>query len=180
MTHFLRHPDLRAAISATGPALRMTAGPRTTRRAPQDDGVNCSRTARSVLADFENSRQIAAPARTKQRDSQRESVVGNERERSIEASIASVLQRKLGPYVAPRTPTEQKLAQIWRDVLGVDRVGITDSYEDLGVDSLLAASIFVEIEDTFAISIPTAALVDAPTIEQLARKIDGLASRRVK
>jgi acyl carrier protein len=86
----------------------------------------------------------------------------------------------LGPYVAPRTPTERKLVELWRNVLGVDRVGVTDSYEDLGVDSLLAASIFVEIEETFAIPIPTAALVDAPTIEQLARKIDELASRRVK
>jgi acyl carrier protein len=106
--------------------------------------------------------------------------VGNERGRSIEDSIAAVLQRKLGPYVAPRTPTERKLAELWRNVLGVDRVGVTDSYEDLGVDSLLAASIFIEIEETFALAIPTAALVDAPTIEQLARKIDELASRRVK
>src|SRR5260370_27241221 len=107
-------------------------------------------------------------------------IVGNEGGRSIEDSIAAVLQRKLGPYVAPRTPTERKLVELWRNVLGVDRVGITDSYEDLGVDSLLAASIFIEIEEKLAIAIPTAALVDAPTIEQLARKIDELAARRVK
>jgi len=81
--------------------------------------------------------------------------------------------------VAPRTPTEQKLAEIWCDVLGVDRVGITDDYEDLGVDSLLAASIFVEIEQTFAISMPTTVLVDAPTIEKVARKVDKLVSRRL-
>ena len=68
--------------------------------------------------------------------------------------------------MASRTPTEEeKLAEIWRDVLGVERVGITDNYEDRGVDSLLAASIFVEIEETFAISMPTTALADAPTIE---------------
>ena len=104
----------------------------------------------------------------------------NEGEHSIQDSFVAVLRRKLGPYVAPRTPTEQRLVEIWRDVLGVDRVGITDTYENLGVDSLLAASIFVEIEDTFAVSIPTIALVDAPTIEQVARKIDELASRRLK
>ena len=101
--------------------------------------------------------------------------MGNE-----EGQVLAVLRRKLGPYVAPRTSTEQKLAEIWRDVLGVDRVGITDSYEGLGVDSLLAASIFVEIEDTFAVSISTAELVDAPTIEQVARKVDELVSRRLK
>jgi len=106
--------------------------------------------------------------------------MGNEEGRAIQDSMVAVLRRKWGPYVAPRTPTEQKLAEIWRDVLGVERVGITDNYEDLGVDSLLAASIFVEIEETFAISMLTTALVDAPTIEQVARKIDELVSRRVK
>jgi len=105
--------------------------------------------------------------------------VGNEEGHSIQDSVLAVLRRKLGPYVAPRTSTEQKLAEIWCDVLGVDRVGITDSYEDLGVDSLLAASIFVEIEETFAISMVTTALLDAPTIEQVARKIDELVSKRL-
>jgi len=67
--------------------------------------------------------------------------------------------------VAPRTPTEQKVAVIWRDVLGVDRAGIMDNYDDLGVGSSLTASIFVDIEETFAISMPTTALVNARTIE---------------
>ena len=84
----------------------------------------------------------------------------------------------LGDYVPPRTATEQKLADIWRDTLGMDQVGIEDAYEDLGGDSLLAAGIFAEIEQTFAIEIPMATLVDAPTIEQLARKVDLLVSSR--
>jgi len=105
--------------------------------------------------------------------------VGNEDGHSMQEPVLAVLRRRLGPYVAPRTATEQKLADIWRDKLGVDRVGVTDRYEDLGMDSLLAATIFVEIEETFAISMLTTALVDAPTIEQLARKIDGLVSKRL-
>ena len=105
--------------------------------------------------------------------------MGDEERHSIQDWVLAVLGRKLEPYVAPRTPTEQKLAGIWRDVLGVDRVGITENYKDLGVDSLLAASIFVEIEETFAISMPTTALLDAPTIEQVARKIDELVSKRL-
>jgi hypothetical protein len=39
-------------------------------------------------------------------------------------------------YVAPRTPVEERLARIWRDVLGMDAVGVEDSYYDLGGDSL--------------------------------------------
>ena len=105
--------------------------------------------------------------------------MGNEDGHSMQEPVLAVLRRRLGPYVAPRTATEQKLADIWRDKLGVDRVGVTDRYEDLGMDSLLAATIFVEIEETFAISMLTTALVDAPTIEQLARKIDGLVSKRL-
>jgi acyl carrier protein len=53
-------------------------------------------------------------------------------------------------------------------------VGITDNYEDLGGDSLLAASIFARIETTFGINIPIYSFVDAPTVEQLARQIDCL------
>ena len=87
-------------------------------------------------------------------------------------------QFPLGAYVGPRTPTEHRLTEIWRTALGTDQVGITDRYEDLGGDSMLAASIFVEIEETFRIAMPMALLVDAPTVEELARKIDQLVSRQ--
>jgi acyl carrier protein len=82
----------------------------------------------------------------------------------------------LGPYVAPRTPTERKLAAIWQHALGIDRIGILDDYNHLGQDSLLAAGIFVEIEDAFGFAIPMGVLVDAPTIEQLAQKLDELSA----
>jgi len=78
----------------------------------------------------------------------------------------------LQPYIAPRTPTEEKLAEIWQQALGVDRIGITDSYEDLGGSSLTAAVIFVEIEKAFTVKIAMSELVEAPTVEELARRID--------
>ena len=80
----------------------------------------------------------------------------------------------LGEYAGPRTPTERKLTEIWSEELDMDMVGITDNYEELGGDSLLAASIFARIETTFEVDIPMYSLVDAPTIEQLARQIDCL------
>ena len=106
--------------------------------------------------------------------------MGNEAGR-IEDSGPIVLRRQLpllGPYVAPRTATERRLAEIWCNALGMDQIGIADGYEDLGGDSLRAAGIFAEIEQTFAIEIPMATLVDAPTIEQLARRVDALVSGR--
>jgi acyl carrier protein len=78
----------------------------------------------------------------------------------------------LPPYVAPRTATEEKLAEIWARRLGVDRIGITDLYEDLGGSSLAAAAIAVEIEKTFGVEIKMDTLIQAPTVEELASKID--------
>jgi acyl carrier protein len=80
----------------------------------------------------------------------------------------------LPPYVAPRTATEEKLAEIWRWALGVNRIGITDSYEDLGGSSLVAAAIFVEIEKAFGVKVEMGTLVEAPTVEELARMVDEL------
>jgi acyl carrier protein len=78
------------------------------------------------------------------------------------------------PYLAPRTPTEDRLAQIWQSVLSMDMVGVEDEYYDLGGDSFLAAIIFGMIEETFSITIPLAVLVEAPSIAKLAPKVDGL------
>jgi acyl carrier protein len=79
-------------------------------------------------------------------------------------------------YVAPRTPTERQLAEIWRTVLSMDRVGVEDRYSDLGGDSFLATAIFHMIEETFRVTLPMAVLVEAPTIAQLASKVAVLLS----
>lgn len=90
----------------------------------------------------------------------------------------AIIQRRqlplLGPYIEPRSPTERMLADIWRRAFGMDCVGVADSYEDLGGDSLLAASIFAECETKFGLKIPWALLVEAGTIEQMAERIDGM------
>jgi acyl carrier protein len=93
----------------------------------------------------------------------------------------TVIQRRqlplLGAYVEPRSPTERMLAEIWRCAFDMDFVGIADSYVDLGGDSLLAASIFAELEASFGLKLPLALLIEAGTIEQLARRIDSLQQR---
>ena len=108
-------------------------------------------------------------------------LAGNEKNPSMSSTSDTIVLRRdfplLGPLVSPRTPTEQKLTEIWRNALGMDLVGITDNYEELGGDSLLAASIFAEIEQIFKIEIPMATLVDAPTIEELAARVDALISK---
>jgi len=80
----------------------------------------------------------------------------------------------LPPYLAPRTATERKLVEIWQNALSIDRVGINDSYEDLGGSSLVAAAIFAEILKVFDVQLEMMVLVEAPTVEELARRIDEL------
>jgi thioesterase domain-containing protein/acyl carrier protein len=71
-------------------------------------------------------------------------------------------------YVAPRTPTEQALAEIWTAVLGVERIGVTDNFFALGGNSLLAVRLFVRVRKWAGIDLPLATLFKSPTIGGLA------------
>ena len=71
-------------------------------------------------------------------------------------------------FVAPRTPTESTLAQIWAEVLHLERVGIGDNFFDLGGDSLLAIRLIDRIGKQFQRELPLSTLFLAPTIEGLA------------
>lgn len=73
-----------------------------------------------------------------------------------------------GDYEAPRGATEEKLAGILASLLQVPRVGRKDSFFDLGGHSILAVTLFNEIERVFGERLPLATLLSAPTIEQMA------------
>lgn len=72
---------------------------------------------------------------------------------------------------APNNEVESKLAEIWKKLLGIGPIGVTDNFFELGGDSLISVSLFVEIEATFNIDLPLSTLINAPTIEKLARFI---------
>jgi thioesterase domain-containing protein/acyl carrier protein len=76
-------------------------------------------------------------------------------------------------YVAPRNIGESKLVEIWQEVLGHPRIGVTDDYFDLGGHSILAVSLMAKIEKEFGKRIPLAQLFKHPTIEQLAVTLRG-------
>jgi thioesterase domain-containing protein/acyl carrier protein len=68
----------------------------------------------------------------------------------------------------PRTPVEEVLAEIWREVLGVERVGIDDNFFDLGGHSLRAVRLLFRIQALFGQEVSLKEFFQAPTIEQLA------------
>jgi acyl carrier protein len=75
-------------------------------------------------------------------------------------------------YVAPRTASEEILAEIWADVLGVDRVGVEDNFFELGGHSLLATQLVSRICIRFGIDLPLKTLFDTTNVAQLAAKVD--------
>jgi amino acid adenylation domain-containing protein/non-ribosomal peptide synthase protein (TIGR01720 family) len=75
-------------------------------------------------------------------------------------------------FVGPRTPTEEKIAAVWREVLGLDRIGIHESFFDLGGHSLLATQVISRLRGSFGVELPLRKLFDAPTVAGLAKLIE--------
>ncbi len=74
-------------------------------------------------------------------------------------------------FVAPRDETEQALAEIWRNVLGIDRVGVTDDFFQIGGNSILSIRVFAHIAREFDVNLPLSVLFTDTTIERLAARI---------
>ncbi|MDB4948389.1 MAG: tycC3 [Gemmatimonadetes bacterium] len=77
-------------------------------------------------------------------------------------------------FAPPRTPTEEVLAAVWADVLGIDRVGADDAFFALGGHSLLATRVVSRVRDAFGVEMPLRATFEQPTLSALAAEIDRL------
>lgn len=76
--------------------------------------------------------------------------------------------------VAPTTPFESSLAEIWAETLGKESIGVHDNFFDLGGDSLLAAQILSRTQELFDIDLPPTVLFEKPTIAELAEHLHRL------
>ncbi|WP_116377756.1 non-ribosomal peptide synthetase, partial [Mycobacterium sp. MFM001] len=81
-------------------------------------------------------------------------------------------------YRAPSNTIEEILSDIYADVLGLERVGVDQSFFDLGGDSLLAMRLFAAINTTLDADLSVPALFEAPTVAQLAGRVR-VGSRRL-
>ena len=75
------------------------------------------------------------------------------------------------PFIQPITPIEEQLVALWIDILGVDRIGIHDSFFDLGGNSLLAALMISRTTEKFRALIELGSFLSQPTVCSLAQKI---------
>jgi acyl carrier protein len=74
-------------------------------------------------------------------------------------------------YRAPSDSLEQTIAGIWQELLGVDRVGVNDSFFELGGDSLLGVQVIARVKKQLAVSVSAVSLYEGPTVALLAEVI---------
>jgi aspartate racemase len=72
---------------------------------------------------------------------------------------------------APRNDTETRLVSIWKEVLGIEQVGVLDNFFELGGHSLLAVRLFARIKEEFGRSLPLQLLFNEGTVEALAEAL---------
>jgi len=79
---------------------------------------------------------------------------------------------------APKTETEAALLSIWKEVLSLDKVCVTDNFFDLGGHSLVAIRMVALIEKRLSTTTPLATFVESPSIRTFAAKLDQLANSK--
>ena len=75
------------------------------------------------------------------------------------------------PYVPPRTPLEQAIANAWAEVLSLPQVGIHDNFFALGGNSLLAMGLYVRLKELVPVDLPLERFFEQPTVAGLAELI---------
>lgn len=78
------------------------------------------------------------------------------------------------PYVAPETMTEETIAELWQELLGVQRIGLHDNFFQIGGTSLLALTVTARLRKAFQIELPITSIFQAPTVAELAVVLEEL------
>jgi amino acid adenylation domain-containing protein len=77
-------------------------------------------------------------------------------------------------FIAPQTPVEIIIADIWSSVLGTSEIGIYDNFFELGGHSLLATKVLARARRAFDLDIPLRSLFDSPTVAKFAERIENI------
>lgn len=83
-------------------------------------------------------------------------------------------------FIAPRTPIEERLANMVASLLALDRVSVEDNFFLLGGHSLLGTQLIARIRDAFGVELSLHALFDAPTVSQLSTRIEDLLMEKLQ
>jgi acyl carrier protein/ubiquinone/menaquinone biosynthesis C-methylase UbiE len=75
-------------------------------------------------------------------------------------------------YVMPQTEAERLIAEVWQEILRVEKVGTDDNFFELGGDSLQATQVISRLREIFQIKLPVQSLLEAPNLASLAASIE--------
>ncbi|MFD1481256.1 type I polyketide synthase [Paracoccus nototheniae] len=102
--------------------------------------------------------------------------------RAREAGAATAFERPEmdHDFIEPRNDLERSLAGFFRELLGVQQVGVEDGFFDLGGHSLIAVRLFAMIRKAYGLDLPLATLFEAPTVAALAAMIERRIGPRVE
>jgi len=78
------------------------------------------------------------------------------------------------PYVAPRSPLEEKLAAIWAEALDLERVGVEDDFIELGGHSMTAIFVVSKVREDLGVELPVVRLFEIRTVAELAELVEEL------
>ncbi|HEX2225019.1 MAG TPA: phosphopantetheine-binding protein, partial [Thermoanaerobaculia bacterium] len=79
----------------------------------------------------------------------------------------------LQPYVAPRNELEQDIAGIWRQALGIERIGVNDNFMELGGDSLIGLQVVHAVLARYDLGGRKLSLYETPTVASIAQLLSG-------
>jgi acyl carrier protein len=74
-------------------------------------------------------------------------------------------------YTLPSTDDELLIAREWQEIFGLDRVGVHDSFLDLGGDSLTFLQVNRRLRDKLGVTLPVKKLLQNPTIYEVAQEL---------
>ncbi|HKH50102.1 MAG TPA: amino acid adenylation domain-containing protein, partial [Thermoanaerobaculia bacterium] len=113
-------------------------------------------------------------------DEMRPSEVAEDARRHVPAAFAGgarVRPELAVPYAEPRDEVERLVALVWKDLLGIDRIGVWDGFFDLGGDSILATKLVTRLNEAFGAGFSLRSVFEKPTVEEMAA---GIVARRAE
>lgn len=85
------------------------------------------------------------------------------------------------PYVAPSTDLERRIAAIWEELLGIEKIGIHDGFYELGGHSLLATQLISRLKDAFPVDLPLLTIFrDVSTIAEMVEVVEEILIREIE
>ncbi|WP_433389473.1 condensation domain-containing protein [Micromonospora sp. KLBMP9576] len=87
---------------------------------------------------------------------------------SADGAASGTISRRSAPLVPPRTPHEESMVAIWRDVLDRPDIGVLDDFFDLDGNSMHAIRVITQIRETYGVSVRAIDFFESPTVETLA------------